>query len=137
RVLLRHLPRAVFSRAQRTFLPVGVRLARDLRSDFWRCFRRPHVRRYIARMCGAYQGSLRRLPEHFDRIRCPTLVLWGGRDRHFPTAHAARLHSAIRGSTLEVIPGGEHWMAWYMAEPVAKRIVAFCGTSAAENGGTR
>src|SRR5262249_38115116 len=102
-----------------------VRLPRELRSDFWRCFRRTAVRRYIVRMCGAYTGSLRRLPEHFDRIRCPTLILWGEHDRHFPPAHGTRLHTAIAGATLEIISSGEHWMAWHLADEVAARIEAF------------
>ena len=130
RMLLRHLPRAVWVRAERTFLPPGVRMSRELRADLWRCFRRPSVRRYIARMCAAYQGSLRRLPDEFGRIRCPTLVLWGERDRHFPPTHATRLHAAITGSTLNVVVGGEHWMAWYLPDVVADRIMAFAESSA-------
>lgn len=125
RLILRHLPRVVFARAQWTFLPRGVWLSRDLRADFWRSFRRAEVRRYIARMCGAYQGSLRRLPEHFARIACPALVLWGERDRHFPPTHAARLHAAIPGSTLSTVAGGEHWMPWYLADRIAREIREF------------
>jgi pimeloyl-ACP methyl ester carboxylesterase len=125
RVILRHLPAVVFARAQWTFLPRGVRLPRDLRADFWRCFRRRDVRQYIARMCAAYQGSLRRLPGHFERIRCPTLALWGASDRHFPLAHATRLHAAIPGSRLCIIPGAEHWMPWYLPERVAEAICEF------------
>jgi pimeloyl-ACP methyl ester carboxylesterase len=125
RLVLRHLPSAVFVRALWTFLPRGVRLSRDLRGDFWRSFRRTEVRRYIVRMCGAYSGSLRRLPEQFARIACPTLVLWGGHDRHFPPAHATRLHAAVPGSRLSVLPGAEHWMAWYLADRVAAEIRTF------------
>ena len=53
RLIIRHLPHAVFARAQRTFLPEEVRLPRELRSHLGRCFRRTSVRRYIVRMCGA------------------------------------------------------------------------------------
>jgi hypothetical protein len=28
-------------------------------------------------------------------------------------------------SRLEILPGAEHWMAWYLAETVAERIAAF------------
>jgi pimeloyl-ACP methyl ester carboxylesterase len=125
RLILRHLPAVVFARARWTFLPRSVRLPSDLRGDFWRSFRRAAVRRYIARMCAAYQGSFPRLPEHFARIACPTLVLWADGDRHFPTAHAMRLHSAIANATLSIVPEAEHWMAWYLAEPVARAILEF------------
>jgi pimeloyl-ACP methyl ester carboxylesterase len=37
-------------------------------------------------------------------------VLWGEKDRHFPTAHARGLHAAIPGSRLAIVPGAERWM---------------------------
>ena len=121
--LIRWLPRLVFLRAERTSLPQGVRLPRELRADLWGAFRRPQVRRFVSRMCGGYQGSLPRLPELYPTIRCPTLVLWGERDRHFPPVHARDLHQAIPGSRLALVPGGEHWMAWHAAAAVASRFL--------------
>ena len=120
RLILRRLPRAVFRRAERTFLPRGVRLPPELRADFWDAFRRPEVRAFIAKMCAGYQGTLPSLPELYRTIQAPTLVLWAGRDQHFPPAHARRLHEAIPGSLLEVLPDAEHWMPWYCAEAVAE-----------------
>src|SRR5437867_2629635 len=38
RFILRWLPRLVFWRARRTFLPRGVRLPSELASDFWESF---------------------------------------------------------------------------------------------------
>jgi hypothetical protein len=35
------------------------------------------------------------------------------------------LHEAIRGSTLVVIPEGEHWMVWHLAERVAEEVTKF------------
>jgi pimeloyl-ACP methyl ester carboxylesterase len=57
-------------------------------------------------------------------------VLWGERDRHFPTAHATRLQSAIPKATLTIVRGAEHWMAWYLAEPVGRAIVEFADAHA-------
>jgi pimeloyl-ACP methyl ester carboxylesterase len=128
-VLLRSWPRVVFERAVRTSLPAGVRIPDELRQDLWQGFRRPDVRRFISRMCGGYQGSLPRLPELYPRIRCPTLVLWGERDRHFPPAQARGLHRAIAGSRLAVLEGAEHWMAWHRAEEVAARIGEFISST--------
>ena len=62
-------------------------------------------------------------------MRCPTLVLWAGGDRHFPPVHGERLHAAVAGSRLEIIAGAEHWMPWYRAEEVAARIRAFAGSA--------
>lgn len=127
RVLLRRLPRLVFWRARRTSLPAGTTLPPELHADLWDSFRRPEVRFFVARLCAGYQGTLPHLPELYGRVSCPTLVLWGERDRHFPPRHAERLHAAVPGSRLEIIPGGEHWMGWHLAEQVAARLKEFLG----------
>jgi pimeloyl-ACP methyl ester carboxylesterase len=125
RVILRRLPWIVFHRAESTFLPRGVRLPPALRADLWESFRRPEVRRFIVRMCAGYQGTLPRLSALYPRITCPTLILWGERDRHFPPAHAERLHALIPASRLEVLSAAEHWMPWYLADEIAARIGDF------------
>lgn len=129
RFILRRLPHLVFFRAERTFLPWGVSLSRELRADLWQAFRRAEVRKFLVRMCAGYQGTLPRLEKLYPQITCPTLALWGERDRHFPPVHAERLHSLIAGSRLEVIPGAEHWMMWYRADEVAERIRAWARES--------
>jgi pimeloyl-ACP methyl ester carboxylesterase len=125
RFILGHLPSVVFLRAERTFLPPGVKLPRALRADLWESFKRPEVRKFIIRMCAGYQGILPRLPELYSRIVCPTLLLWGETDAHFPPVHAEQLHELIAGSELQIMPGAEHWMAWYTADKVAEHIRAF------------
>lgn len=125
RLILGRLPWAVFRRAERTFLPAGVRLPRELRADLWRAFSRPEVRAFIVRMCAGYQASLPSLPGLYEQIRCPTLILWAGQDSHFPPAHAERLHAAVSGSRLEILPRARHWMAWYLAQEVARHIRDF------------
>ena len=124
RTILRRLPGTVFSRAQRTFLPRGVRLTPEVQEDLWETFRRADVRDFIIRMCMGFQGSLDRLPEEYRAIQRPTLVLWGEKDRHFPAVHAERLHAAIPGSALRILAGAEHWMAWHRADEVADAILA-------------
>lgn len=128
RLILRRFPGLVFRRAERTFLPRGVRLPPELRADLWQAFRRPAVREFIVKMCAGYQGTLPRLPALYERVQCPTLILWGERDQHFPPRQAERLHAAVAGSQLHIVPGGEHWMAWERAEAVAGRIQEFLGS---------
>jgi pimeloyl-ACP methyl ester carboxylesterase len=125
RFIIRWLPRLVFHRARKTFLPRGVQLPAPLVDDMWQSFRQPSVRAYIAKMCAGYQGTLPQLPELYAQIRCPALVLWGERDKHFPPVHAERLHAAIKGSALTILAGGEHWMPWYLADAVAARMREF------------
>jgi pimeloyl-ACP methyl ester carboxylesterase len=124
--ILRNFPRSVFWRAEQTFLPSGVRLPAEVRADLWQSFRRPEVRGFVSRLCGGYQAALPRLPSLYPRIRCPTLLLWGSRDRHFPVTQAEGLHAAIPGSHLEILDGAQHWMVWHRADEVAQRIRAHC-----------
>jgi pimeloyl-ACP methyl ester carboxylesterase len=125
RFIIRRLPRLVFRRARRTFLPRGTDLPPPLSTDLWQSFRQPAVRAFISKMCAGYQGTLPKLPELYTQIQCPTLALWGECDKHFPPIHAQRLHATIKGSQLEIISGGEHWMPWYLADAVAARMRTF------------
>ncbi len=126
-LIIRRLPRIVFGRAEATFLPEGERLPADLRGDLWSSFSQTDVRKFIVRMCAGYQGTLRRLPDLYSQIECPTLALWAERDKHFPIDHALRLHEVIPRSQLHIIRGVEHWMAWHAAEETAKAIIDFAG----------
>jgi pimeloyl-ACP methyl ester carboxylesterase len=128
RFLLRHVSRPIFFRVERTSLPRGARLPAALRADLWGAFRRSAVRRFIARMCAGCEEDLAALAGLYPRVVCPTLVLWGACDRHFPPAQAERLKAAVPRSRLEIVAGGEHWMAWHLAEATADRILAFLGT---------
>lgn len=125
RFILRNFPRVVFWRAERSFLPSRLRLPSALKEDLWKSFSQSEVRFFIARLCAGYQGTLMQLPEAYKKITCPTLVLWGEQDQHFPPAHAKRLCAAIPGSSLEIIPEATHWMAWYLASTVGQSIRAF------------
>jgi pimeloyl-ACP methyl ester carboxylesterase len=132
RVLLERLPRAVFFRAVQTFLPRGYKLSAELRRDLWESFQRPEVRKYVVRMCAGYQGTLPRLKQLYSSIKRPSLFLWAEGDKHFPLAHAKVLSEMVRGSELQMIPEGEHWMALDRAEEVSLRILGFLGRSDAE-----
>jgi pimeloyl-ACP methyl ester carboxylesterase len=123
RWLLRHVPGAVFRRAAATSLPRGGRLPDDVRGDLWRCFARPEVRAFIIRLCAGYQATLPRLVDDYRRIAVPTRIVWGGRDRHFPSRQGEALHRVIAGSEFTVLPHGTHWMAHAAAEDVAAAIL--------------
>ena len=125
RFILRKFPRLVFWRAERTFLPRRRRLPAELRADMWKSFSQSDVRLFIARLCAGYQGTLMQLPEAYQKITCPTLVLWGEQDQHFPPNHAKRLCTLVPGSSLKIIPEAKHWMAWYLADTVAQSIRTF------------
>jgi len=122
RFALRYLPRIVFLRAIRTFLPKGESLDPAIHDDMWVSFKKPEVRDFIVRMCAGYQGSLRKLAGEYSSISVPTLLLWAEGDKHFPVQHAKRFQLAYPSARLEIIPGAEHWMPLSMPEAVASRI---------------
>jgi pimeloyl-ACP methyl ester carboxylesterase len=132
RILLERMPRAVFFRAIRTFLPRGYKLSAELRSDLWESFQRPEVRKFVVRMCAGYQGTLPRLKQLYPSIKTPALFLWAERDKHFPVAHARSLAALVPGAKLEEISGAGHWMALNRAEDVGARVLRFLGASDGE-----
>ena len=123
RLVLRYLPGVIFRRAESTFLPLGARLDRTTRHDFWTAFRKPRVRRFISKMCAGYQGTLPTLPSLYQHVTCPTLVVWGECDKHFPVAQATRLHDSIAVSQLKVLKQGTHWMALWQADELANAML--------------
>jgi pimeloyl-ACP methyl ester carboxylesterase len=129
RVLLERLPRAVFFRAIRTFLPRSYRLPQELLDDLWECFQQREVRHFVVRLCAGYQGSLPKLQQSYPAIKASSLFLWAGRDKHFPVAHGRELGALVPEAQVEEIPEAEHWMALYLAEQVSARISRFLGTS--------
>lgn len=128
RWLLRHFPWLIFRRAEWTFLPRGARLPKDLRADLWEHFRQPDVRHFVSRLCAGYEGTLHQLPEFYANIRCPTLALWGRRDKHFPPVHAERLRATLADCRSEILADGEHWMPWSLAPEIAVRLQSFLTT---------
>jgi pimeloyl-ACP methyl ester carboxylesterase len=132
RVLLERMPRAVFFRAIRTFLPRGYKLSGELRSDLWNSFQLPEVRKVVVRMCAGYQGTLPRLKQLYPSIRTPSLFLWAEHDKHFPVAHAKKLADMVPGAQFEEISGAGHWMLLNRAEEVSFRILRFLGADDGE-----
>lgn len=127
--ILRYLPRIVFFRAEQTFLSAGTTLEARLRDEFWQCFRQTKVRESLVRMCAGYQAALPALPESYQAISCPTLILWGALDKHFPPIQGQRLHNTVKGSELKILETGQHWMMWEQAELLQQPILDFLSQS--------
>lgn len=80
--------------------------------------RRTLVRHLAALRCEDTAALTARLPD----IVAPTTVVWGGRDPFLPVTIAQRLHAAIPGSTLEIIPDARHFVPLENAHAVAASI---------------
>jgi 3-oxoadipate enol-lactonase len=124
-VALRMFPALVFDRVEKSSLPRHLRLPADVRDDLWTAFRSSEVRDFIIQMCVGYEQALPTLAGLYGRIVCPTLILWGERDEHFGLGQARRLRTSIPEAELDIVPEGQHWMAWYRPDEIAARIRGF------------
>jgi pimeloyl-ACP methyl ester carboxylesterase len=76
--------------------------------------------------CNAYEGA----PAAAAKIRCPTLVLAGTRDRMTPARQAARLAAAIKGAACVTLPGAGHMMMVEQPDATLDALVGFVGSAA-------
>jgi pimeloyl-ACP methyl ester carboxylesterase len=55
----------------------------------------------------------------------PTLIIWGDRDRIIPVEHAYVAHEMIKGSTLRVIAGADHFVPFEAPEAFLEALLGF------------
>lgn len=65
------------------------------------------------------------LTPHLAAIRCPVLVVAGGRDVMFPLEHSRALAEAIPGARLEVLPDAPHGMVVENPADVTRVLLDF------------
>ncbi|HOI97847.1 MAG TPA: alpha/beta hydrolase [Candidatus Pacearchaeota archaeon] len=63
--------------------------------------------------------------EFAKRIKTPTLIIWGDKDRETPIEDAREINNAIAGSRLEIIPGAGHKLHRTHAQILAEKIINF------------
>ncbi len=94
------------------------------------------LRRYFDDLSNVDPGVFVRLLEsaeshsataHLPHVRVPTLVVAGERDGFTPMRLSIRMHEAIRGSELLVLPGGTHAGPIEQPELLSRRVRAFLG----------
>jgi pimeloyl-ACP methyl ester carboxylesterase len=64
-------------------------------------------------------------PEEMRRIACPTMILWGREDKHFPPLFAQSAAGMIAGAVVEYIPRAGHNCFYDQPEPVIGKIMEF------------
>jgi pimeloyl-ACP methyl ester carboxylesterase len=98
------------------------RVTEHVVDDAWRPLAVPGTRRAAIR-------AIRTDPEDFvgleDRIRVPTLIVWGSRDRLLPPAEAERLRARIPGSRVVLLPGAGHLPQREQPEALASAVSEF------------
>lgn len=74
---------------------------------------------------GRFASDLPLRPEALAKIACPTLVVWGERDRWFPRADGEKAQRLIPDSELRVIPDAGHMPFVDRPEAASEAIVSF------------
>jgi pimeloyl-ACP methyl ester carboxylesterase len=69
--------------------------------------------------------------DELGEVRCPTLVLAGGRDQVCPARHAEELAAAIPGAELEVFGGLAHGFPEQIPDRFARTVLRFVERAAA------
>ncbi len=90
--------------------------------DAWRPLAVPGTRRAALHAIRTDPGPFVGLEE---RIRQPTLIVWGSRDRLLPPAEAERLHAKIPGSRVVLLPGAGHLPQREQPEALARVVAEF------------
>ena len=63
-------------------------------------------------------------------LECPTLILWGQRDRYLGPSVARQFHRLVPGSELHMVPGAGHFVQFDAAAEVAEAISNFVDRTA-------
>jgi len=72
-----------------------------------------------------YQAGGELCQQRLHLIRCPTLILQGGKDPLVPNFHADALQRDIAGSQLHIFPNGKHNIHQTYAEEFNRMVVDF------------
>jgi valacyclovir hydrolase len=72
-----------------------------------------------------YQAGGELCRHRLHLIRCPTLILQGGKDPLVPNFHAEVLHQSIAGSRLHIFPNGKHNIHQTYAQEFNRMVIEF------------
>jgi len=76
-------------------------------------------------MQALYQAGGELCRQRLHLIRCPTLILHGGKDPLVPSFHADVLQQGISGSRLHIFPEGKHNIHLAYAQEFNRMMVDF------------
>lgn len=124
--LTRHLPASWISQIVRAELLRGFQDAEKGAHDvdlYLRPFCESNGRdALLAHLTALDDAETMAIAPRLKDVVSPTAIVWGERDPFLPVELAKRLHGAIPGSTLEIVPGARHFLPEESAHAVAAAI---------------
>lgn len=91
-------------------------------------------RRLVAKLAGQHRYHDPLLQRWLNRIRLPTLVIWGEDDRMLPLAYGEAWRQAIPGARLVAVPRCGHLPIQEQPEIFARTVGEFCASVRAGKG---
>jgi len=120
----------------RRALPRTLKRGGKLDDSLMASWAAPWTRRRLLRGLDHFaRHQLRRLRSKLDRLRCPTLLIWGEQDDIFPLAHARAIMRHLTQAKLATIPQCGHWSAIDATEEVGNLIAQFLSFGTTEISG--
>ena len=124
--LLRHTIGPIVARA---VLPLFVRMLflpnpvapRFARFPLWMALR-PGSSRAVAAEAGLLLPSAARLSRRYGQLEVPVVIVTGDDDRHISAVHSTRLHEAVPGSALHILPGTGHMLQYVALDEVERAV---------------
>lgn len=123
RLLLPAFPGRVVKKCFESFLAANEALSPPIARDVQESFTM-QVGRHTAAVCDAAEDWLRQGLGRYRELPMPVTLLTGTRNLHFAREHAKALAGEIPNAKLVEVPGGWHWMAWHLPEPIVAALGA-------------
>lgn len=109
-----------------TYIPPFIFFRGKLRRIFYRLNRSADYLKVTGELKKTFQNIIReQLINYMQKIRVPTLLLWGEKDRLVSVRTARKMQQMIFNSQLEIIPDMGHMFVYRNPEIVVKKLVNF------------
>lgn len=109
-----------------TFVPPFLFFRKKLRHLFYRLNRSSDYLKVTGELKITFQNIIKeQLLNYMQKIRTPTLLLWGEKDRLVSVKTARKMQQMINNSQLEIVPDAGHMFIYKYPQIAAEKIVNF------------
>ncbi|MBD3311733.1 MAG: alpha/beta fold hydrolase [Candidatus Magasanikbacteria bacterium] len=107
-------------------LPLMEKFETTIKKIFYRLIKSPDYNDAVGVKREIFKKIIRQdLSGEISKIKNPTLVIWGEKDKYVPVKYAAKLDNLLRNSELEIIKDGKHGLHIQQPEALMKFIINF------------
>ncbi len=109
-----------------TYIPPFIFFRRQIKSFVYRSNRSADYLKVTGALKKTFQNIIReQLINYMQKIRVPTLLLWGEKDVLVSVKTARRMQNLIKNSQLVVVPETGHMLVYRNPEVVVAKVISF------------